>query len=54
MAVFVPFRLFKGALLTALGQGAGGKVRPAPTATWSSGQDHRPVCSWKVEPPKER
>jgi len=54
MAVFVPFRHFKGALLTTLGQGAGRKDRPVPTATWSAGQDHRPVCGWKVEPPKEK
>ena len=54
MAVFVPFRHFKGALLTTLGQGAGRKDRPVPTATWSAGQDHRPVCGWKVEPPKKK
>jgi hypothetical protein len=51
MAVFVPVRHFKGVLLTALN---GREARPAPTATWSAGQDHRPICSWKVEPTKER
>jgi hypothetical protein len=52
MAVFVPFRLFKGVLLTALG--ADRKAKPVPTATWLAGPDHRPVCGWKVEPPKEK
>ena len=55
MAVFTPFRFFKGAVSTVLAQGLGRDPRrPVPTATWSAGENRRPVCGWKVDPPKER
>lgn len=55
MAVFTPSRFFQGAAPTVLTQApVRTPPRSVPTAAWTADQNHRPVCGWKVDPPKDR